>query len=179
MRTGGAAGKIPVASAAARDYKERQGGPARSGQGNAMRRTLTALSFAASLLFACRGEAEAPTDPKALYRLDAKAEPATVQAGGKGTFRLAVRPTREGAHVKAETPFRGTLEATGPLALEKTALSYEDHARVEEGGPVFEIPFAAKEAGKGELKADLVFFVCTDEACMRTTEEVRVPVEVR
>ena len=144
-----------------------------------MRRTLTALSFAASLLLACKGEAAAPTDPKALYRLDAKAEPATVQAGQKGTFRLAVRPTQKGAHVKAETPFRGTLEATGPLSLAKSTLAYEDRARVEDEGPVFEIPFEAKAAGKGELKADLVFFVCTDEACLRTSEQVSVPVEVR
>ena len=142
-----------------------------------MRRTLTALSFAASLLVACRGEAS--DDPKSLYRIEASADPATVQAGGKGTFRIAVRPTVKGAHVKPETPFRGKLAATGPLALQKSELSYADHVRVEKDGPVFEIPYEAKDAGSGTLQADLVFFVCTDEACLRTTEQVNVPVQVK
>jgi hypothetical protein len=143
-----------------------------------MRRTLTVITFAAALLVACKGEA-AETDPKALYRLDATAEPATLKPGGKGTFRLAVRPTKAGAHVKPETPFRGTISTTGPLQVEKTTIAYEDRARVENDGPVFEIPFEATAAGKGELKADLTFFVCTDQACLRTTEQVALPVEVK
>jgi hypothetical protein len=142
-----------------------------------MRRTLTALSFAVSLLFACKGEAE--TDPKALYRIEASAQPASIEAGKQGTFRIAVRPTVSGAHVKPETPFRGKLGATGPLSLQKSELKYEDHVRVEKDGPVFEIPYEAKAAGSGALTADLTFFVCTDEACLRTTEKVNVPVQVR
>lgn len=140
-----------------------------------MRRTLTALSSAAVLLLACKGEAEA--DPKSLYRVEASASP--VAAGQQGTFRIAVRPTAAGAHVKPETPFRGKLVATGPLALQKTEIAFGDNARIEGGGPVFEIPFDAKAPGEGTLAADLTFFVCTAQSCMRTTEQVTVPVQVK
>jgi hypothetical protein len=50
---------------------------------------------------------------------------------------------------------------------------------VENGGPVFEVPFSAIAAGEGSLRAELVFFVCTEQACMRTTENVDLPVHVR
>ncbi len=142
-----------------------------------MRRTLTVLAFAAATAIACKGEA-APTDPKALYRVEASAEPTSLEAGKSGTFRIAVRPN-EGAEVKAETPFRATLAGTGSVSVGKAELAYADNARIEGKGPVFEIPFEAKAAGAGELEADLVFFVCTDEACLRTTDQVSVPVTVR
>lgn len=142
-----------------------------------MRQLLASLSFAAALLVACQGEAA--TDPKTLYRFEAEAAPAALEAGAKGRLRLAIRPTAKGAHVKPETPFRGKLSATGPLRLERTEIGYRDHSRIEDGGPVFEIPFEATDAGTGSLKADLVFFVCTAEACLRTTEQVEIPVQVK
>ena len=43
---------------------------------------------------------------------------------------------------------------------------------------MFEVPFEAKSAGTGEIAADMTFFVCTAEACVRTTEQVQVPVTV-
>lgn len=142
-----------------------------------MRFPIQLLACAAALSFACKGEA-AQVDPKSLYRFEAAAVPEVLAAGGEGRFRLAVRPTKAGAHVKAETPFRGTLAATGPLRLAKAEIAWEDRARVEGGGPIFEIPFHADAAGTGALSADLVYFVCTDTACMRTTEQVSVPVRV-
>ncbi len=116
-----------------------------------------------------------PDDPRTLYKLEAKASPAS--AGDTGTLHLAIRPI-EGAVVKAETPFRATLEASGQVGLLKTELSFADRAREEGSGPIFEIPFDAKEAGEGSIDADLTFFVCVEEACLRTTEKVSVPVTV-
>ncbi|AKU91693.1 hypothetical protein [Vulgatibacter incomptus] len=144
--------------------------------------TLLACSLAlAALLAGCKDKAAAPSeppDPKTLYRVETSAAPIEVKQGQNGTLQLAIRPV-DGARVKAETPFRATLEASGPVTLPKTELAYEDSARVEKEGPVFEIPFAAKdEAGKGAIDADLTFFVCVAEACMRTTEQVSVAVVV-
>jgi hypothetical protein len=65
------------------------------------------------------------------------------------------------------------------VELAKTELGYQDHARVEGNGPVFEVPFDAKDAGAGNIEADMTFFVCTDEACVRTTEQLQVPVTVQ
>jgi hypothetical protein len=116
-------------------------------------------------------------NPKSLYRVETKA-PARVKAGERGTLTLAVQP-REGAKVKPETPFKTKLSATAPVELAKTELGYQDHARVEGNGPVFEVPFDAKDAGAGNIEADMTFFVCTDEACVRTTEQLQVPVTVQ
>jgi len=118
---------------------------------------------------------EVPEDPKTLYRVMASADEA--KAGEPGTMRLAIQPV-EGALVKAETPFRGKLAAKGPISVLKEEFAYEDRTEEVGGGPVFAIPFEAKEAGEGTIDADLTFFVCVAEACMRTTETVSVPVLV-
>lgn len=118
---------------------------------------------------------EVPDDPKTLYRVTASADPA--KAGEQGTMHLAIQPV-DGALVKAETPFRGKLAAKGPIGVLKEEFAYEDRAEEVKGGPVFAIPFEAKEAGEGAIDADLTFFVCVAEACMRTTESVTVPVLV-
>lgn len=140
-----------------------------------MRRTLTALSFASALLLACKGEAQ-EVDVSKLYRVEASAS--SVKAGETGTFHVAIRPNGE-AHVKPETPFRGKISATGPITVSKTQIAYADHVKVENQGPVFEIPFQATGPGSGEIKADLTFFVCTAELCQRTTNQVSVPVQVQ
>lgn len=140
-----------------------------------MRRTLTALSFSSALLFSCKGEA-AEVDPSKLYRVEASAS--QVKAGEIGTFHLAIRPLGD-AHVKPETPFKGKLSATGPLTLSKAEIGYADHSKVENQGPVFDIPFQATAAGEGEIRADLTFFVCTAELCQRTVNQVSIPVQVR
>lgn len=118
---------------------------------------------------------EVPDDPKTLYRVTASADEA--KAGEPGIVHLAIQPV-EGAVVKAETPFRGKLAAKGPISVPKEEFAYEDRAEEVGGGPVFAIPFEAKEAGEGTIEADLTFFVCVAEACMRTTESLSVPVLV-
>lgn len=118
---------------------------------------------------------EVPSDPKTLYRVEAKADPS--KAGVEGSLHIAIRPVA-GALVKAETPFRGKLTAKGPIDLARAEFEYEDSARVVDGGPVFELPFKGTEAGEGAIDADLTFFVCVAEACMRTTESLSVPVRV-
>ncbi|HWV37121.1 MAG TPA: hypothetical protein VN033_01465 [Vulgatibacter sp.] len=151
-----------------------------------MNRSLHILAAAALLVAAgCKDAApsaasgyvagEVPEDPKVLYSVKASADPA--KAGEPGTLHLAIQPI-PGAEVKAETPFRGKLAAKGPVRVLKDDLAYEDRAREVDGGPVFDIPFEAGEAGQGSIDADLTFFVCVAEACMRTTETVSVPVLV-
>lgn len=139
------------------------------------------LVLAASALFACKGgegpsaAAGAPNDPKSLYTVEASAGP--VESGGSSTLFLAIRPI-EGAEVKEETPFRGKLTAAGPIELGTTEFGYVDHARVEGQGPVFELPFEGRAAGEGSIEADLTFFVCKEDACLRTTEKISIPVQV-
>lgn len=153
-----------------------------------MFRPVLVLAVSVLLLAACSekaspgssGSAKAKADiddPKSLYQLETNA-PAQLKAGADGTLTLSVKPN-EGVKVKPETPFKAKLSATAPVELGKTELGYADHARVEKDGPVFEVPFQGKAPGAGNIEADMVFFVCTDEACVRTTEKVQVPVTVQ
>lgn len=141
-----------------------------------MHRSLTAACFTAVLSLACRSEAQG--DPKALYRIDTSGTTTSVKAGETGKLVLAIQPTASGAHVKPETPFRGKLSATGALTFDKADFGYTDSARVVNEGPVFELPFKASAPGDSQVTADLTFFVCTAQACLRTTEQVKVPVTV-
>jgi len=147
-----------------------------------MRSLLSALLLIAAVAAGCSSKAPAPapggtapTDPKTLYSMEVSAAP--VQSGEASKVHIAIR-TVDGAEVKEETPFRAKLEATGPLALRQTEFGYADHARLEGGGPVFEFPVDTTGAGQGEVKADMTFFVCMAEACLRTTEQLSIPVPV-
>lgn len=159
-----------------------------------MFRTVLAVAASALVVVACSKESGQPApaapapsaaapagakasidNPKSLYTLASSATP--VKKGETGKLVLAVQP-KEGAHVKGETPFKTKLSTTAPVELSKTELAYADNARIEHEGPVFEIPFVAKAAGTGNIEADMAFFVCTAEACVRTTELVQVPVTV-
>lgn len=140
-------------------------------------RFLRSSSFAAVLLLACTSQAQ--EDPKNLYRIDTAGTTTAVKPGDTGKLVVAIQPKVKGAHVKPETPFRGKVSATGPVSFQKGDFSYKDMSRVVNEGPVFELPFQATAAGACEVSADLTFFVCTDQACLRTTEKVQVPVTVK
>jgi hypothetical protein len=142
-----------------------------------MRRLRTAC-FAAVLSFACTSKA-AEQDPKTLYKIDTTGTTTTVKSGTAGKLVIAIQPQVKGAHVKSETPFRGKLTTTGAVAFDKADFGYKDMARVVNEGPVFELPFKATAPGASTVTADLTFFVCTEQACMRTTDQVKVPVTVQ
>lgn len=116
-------------------------------------------------------------DPRSLYEVELEA-PQGLSAGEAGTFTLAIRP-KDGAEVKPETPLRAELEASGGLRAEKTRLGYADHARVEDKGPVFEIPVTAEAAGEAEIGVDLDFYICIAELCMKTGEELKATTSIQ
>lgn len=119
----------------------------------------------------------ADVDPKSLYEIEAKLSD-SLAPGETGTLTLAIRP-KPGAEVKAETPLRAKLEPKGPVKLEAEQLAYDDHQRVENKGPVFEVPVHAVEQGEGAVDVDLTFFICTAELCMRTTEDLSLEYRVQ
>lgn len=143
-----------------------------------MNRLLASLVLAAAS-FACSQEAKAGElpDPKTLYKAELVA-PTGLAAGKTAPAILKVTPIPS-AHVKAETPFKAKLTTTGPVTVAKAELAYKDSARVENEGPVFEIPLAASAAGAGELKAQVDFYVCVAEACMKTSESLTAAVTVQ
>ena len=112
------------------------------------------------------------------YRISTAGSTAEVKAGGTGTVILAIEPVAK-VHVHPQAPLKITLESTPGLALAKTQLGHKDAVDPKAEGPRFEVPFTATAAGKQEAKAKLDFFVCSDQWCVKQTQNVVVPVNVK
>jgi hypothetical protein len=140
-----------------------------------MIRTLAVLAFlvAAPLVRAADPAAEAAKS----YRIETTGTTTEVGAGEKGSFVLTIVPV-EKVHVHPQAPLKIALEGKG-LALEKTALGHKDAVDPKAEGPRFEVPFTAAQAGKGEAKATLDFFICSDQWCVKQTRDVVVAVNVK
>jgi hypothetical protein len=139
------------------------------------------LVLGSSLLFASLALA-ADVDPTTLYKITTDGTSAKVPAGKKGTLVLEIQSLK-GAHVSDEAPLKIKLSGTGAVAPEKAQLVYADSVRkpsasVKYPDPRFEVPLATQGKGPGTVEANMVFFVCTDQACLRQQKTVSVPVTV-
>jgi hypothetical protein len=112
------------------------------------------------------------------YRISTSGSTAEVKAGGTGTFVLAIEPIGK-VHVHPQAPLKITLEATSGITLAKTQLGHGDAVDPKAEGPRFEVPFTAAAPGNGEAKAKLDFFICSDLWCVKQTQNVVVPVNVK
>lgn len=132
-----------------------------------------------ALSIAVRAQAQDPGAAAAKsYRITTQGSTAEVKAGGQGTVVLAIEPI-EKVHVHPQAPLKITLEATPGLTLSKTQLGHQDAVDPKAEAPRFEVPFTAAAAGKQEAKAKLDFFICSDQWCVKQTQTVSVPVNVK
>jgi hypothetical protein len=109
------------------------------------------------------------------YAIDTSGSTATLTAGQRGRFVLAIR-TEPGVHVQAQAPLRVTLSAPDGLALAAERLGWPDAAPGE--APRFEVAFTATRAGRHAARARLEFFLCSDAGCVKQDREVALPVDV-
>jgi hypothetical protein len=137
------------------------------------------LVLGSSLLVASLALA-AEVDPTTLYKITTDGTSAKVPAGKKGTLVLEIQSLK-GAHVSDEAPLRIQLSGTGSVSPEKTQLVYGDSVRkpsasVKYPDPRFEVPLAVQGKGPGTVEAKMVFFVCTEQLCLRQQKTLSVPV---
>ncbi len=134
--------------------------------------------FAAALALAAAPLAHA--DPAAAaaqsYRLDTAGTTERVEVGKPGVLVVSIVPV-EKIHVDPRAPLKIALEATPGLKLSKTSLGKADPVDPQAEGRRFEVPFVAEKAGKHEAKANLEFFVCSDQWCVKQVRELRVALE--
>jgi len=124
----------------------------------------------------------AEVDPTTLYKVTTDGTSAKVPPGKKGTLVLEIQSLK-GAHVSDEAPLKIQLSGTGTVTPEKTQLLYADSVRkpsssVKYPDPRFEVPLATQGKGPGTVEAKMVFFVCTDQLCLRQQKTLSVPVAV-
>ena len=144
-------------------------------------RIARSLVLGSSLLVASLALA-ADVDPTSLYKITTDGTSAKVPAGKKGTLVLEIQSLK-GAHVSDEAQLKIQLSGTGTVSPEKAQLVYADSLRkpsasVKYPDPRFEVPFATQGKGPGTVEAKMVFFVCTDQACLRQQKTLSVPVTV-
>ena len=124
----------------------------------------------------------AEVDPTTLYRITTDGTSAKVAPGKKGTLVLEIQSLK-GAHVSDEAPLRIQLSGTGAVTPQKTQLVYGDSVRkpsasVKYPDPRFEVPLDTQGKGPGTVEAQMVFFVCTEQLCLRQQKTLSVPVTV-
>jgi hypothetical protein len=112
------------------------------------------------------------------YRISTAGSTGDLKAGAAGTLVLAIEPIGK-VHVHPQAPLKITLESSPGLTLGKTQLGHNDAVDPKAEGPRFEVPFTAAAAGKQEAKAKLDFFICSDQWCVKQTQNVVVPVNVK
>jgi hypothetical protein len=112
------------------------------------------------------------------YTLEASVAPATLQVGGAGVLRLAIKPSAK-THVHPQAPLKVTLSASAGLALAKAQVGRADLAEPKAEAPRFEAPFKATAAGAQEVTAKVDFFICSDAWCVKQVREVKLAVEVK
>jgi hypothetical protein len=139
------------------------------------------IAFSLVALFACSRAAGGEVDPTTLYDLTTDGTSQKVKVGSSGTFVLAIK-TKNGSHVSGETPLKIDLSGEG-VKLAKNKLTYADSvtrmmATVKFPDPRFEVSFVGEKPGKTNLDANVLFFICTEQACVRQIKKLRLPIQV-
>lgn len=110
------------------------------------------------------------------YALDTAGTTGSVKAGQPGKLVVAIKPTAAGWHVHPQAPLKVRFEGPAALKIERAELSRRDAANAGAEAPRFETPFVAAAPGRYEAKANVDFFICSDQACVKQTRAVALPV---
>jgi hypothetical protein len=116
----------------------------------------------------------APPDVSNTYKIEAP-RVVKVKKGANAVAHVAVVP-RSDAHVSPDAPISLTVSAGPAVTLAKAKLGRPDAKETKAKGVEFDVPFTA--SAKDELKASLVFFICTDKLCERQKRDLALAVEV-
>lgn len=139
------------------------------------RALLAALTLASAPAFAA--------DPAAVaagaYSIETAGSTARVGSGQEGKLVVVIQATAAGWHVHPQAPVKVKFRAPPGLKLAKAELSRRDAVNPGAESPRFEAPFVATAAGRQEARADVDFFICSADACVKQTRTVTIAVDVQ
>lgn len=114
---------------------------------------------------------------KGLYEISTEGTTKSLAAGTRGKIALEFKLV-EGAHLSDDAPMKLEFVGTG-LQLDAAKLGRKDGKPGSRANDVrFELGFTPKTRGAAKVDAKLVFFVCTDKACLRETSVMSFDVDV-
>ncbi len=109
------------------------------------------------------------------YRVEVSLAPDSPKAGEGTDVLITITP--EAPYVlKTSTPMKIVLECTDGCDLEKKKLTAKDIQNGESTAKAVATTLKAR-SGRHRLDGDLSFFLCTDEICMRQTDDLTVAFE--
>jgi hypothetical protein len=144
-----------------------------------MRTPRSLLAAALCALAAPAVAADPGAEADRAYALDTTASTTSVKAGQPGKLVVVIRPTAAGWHVHPQAPLKIRFEAPAALKLGKSELGRHDAVDAQAGAPRFETAFVASAPGAQQAKANVDFFICSDQACVKQTRTVPIPVTVK
>lgn len=109
------------------------------------------------------------------YRIDVNLASEKPEAGKHTEVVITITP--EAPYVlKTSTPMKIALECTDGCELEKKKLSSKDIKNPKSEAKAVVTKLTAT-SGKHRLDGEMSFFLCTDEICMRQTDDLTVAFE--
>jgi len=138
-------------------------------------RIAAAFFLGMALLAGSARAEEEEEDVTKFYDLKTEATP-KVAKGASGKVKIDI-VAKAGAHVDKDAPIEIVLKAPKGVTLSKTKLGKKE-ADFRDASAFFDVAFTGKEAGKGEVEAELSFYVWTDKICAKQERTAKLPVSV-
>ncbi len=111
------------------------------------------------------------------YGLSTQGTTAKLKSGERGKVVFAFE-MKGGAHLSEEAPMK-ILLSSPEAQLEKTRLSRSDGTPGRTPATTnFEVGFTPTAQGRVTIDAQLTFFVCTENRCLREVASLKLPIDV-
>jgi len=101
-----------------------------------------------------------------------------VKTGREGTFAFSIAP-KNGFKVSEDTPLSIALMSDDGLQISQPKIGRKDVVDPKAKSPAWKVAFTGAKPGAHDIKADLVFFLCSDKICQRMTASKAVAVTVK
>ncbi len=119
---------------------------------------------------------EKPRASDNTYSISTQGSTQKLKPNETGTFIINITTTQTGVSIKKEAPFKLIIQANN-LTVSQQKYAFKD-GKKEKDTLSFAIPYSASQKGNASLKADLDFFVCSEQWCEKRKETVVFSVTV-
>jgi hypothetical protein len=131
------------------------------------------------LVLACQVNA-GEANLEALSELSTEGTTTSVAPGGEGKLVITIRAKGD-SHVSEEAPLKVQVSAEGATpSKDKLGRADLSPGTGTKGvSPRFEVPFRTGSGKEAQLKAEVTYFICTQDVCARQLRKLTVPVTLQ
>lgn len=133
------------------------------------------LAFAIVLALAATADGLAT---EADYDLVTTGTTAQVNTGREGTYALSIVP-KNGFKVSEDTPLSIALMSDDGLQISQPKVGRKEMIDAKAKAPSWKVAFTGTKPGAHDIKAELLFFLCSDKLCQRMNASKAVAITVK